>query len=378
MNKFFKYGLCGILFFIAGASLSGCNNGGASTESSVEKFTVSFDTQGGSAVDSQKIESGKYAQRPTDPIKDNYSFIGWFKESSGENVFEFESEAIVKDTTVYAGWLDNSSSDVTRADFYWNYSNAPSEVYKSVAFKDGDRISKPADPKREGYEFAGWFTSTDYVTEYSKTIKYEGNQSFYAKWLKIYTMEAENTQLTGIEWSIELDDLVTQSGDKKGSNFSGNVSGKNLIRADENSSGGKFVWGCMNLEEGYLDFEFTADKADTKAQLNIILSAEFWGFKLTPQTFKVLVNPTSNSVPSVNYKDIDLTFVETSTSSVAHPKWVNAYINTISIKEGKNLIRLLVNNSNANSVGTIKAQGPIVDCITVKSTSDLVMTTYSN
>ena len=102
MNKFFKYGLCGILFFIAGASLSGCNNGGASTESSVEKFTVSFDTQGGSAVDSQKIESGKYAQRPTDPIKDNYSFIGWFKESSGENVFEFESEAIVKDTTVYA------------------------------------------------------------------------------------------------------------------------------------------------------------------------------------------------------------------------------------------------------------------------------------
>ena len=191
-------------------------------------------------------------------------------------------------------------------------------------------------------------------------------------------MEAENTQLTGIEWSIELDDVVTQSGDKKGSNFSGNVSGKNLIRDDENASGGKFVWGCMNLEEGYLDFEFTADKADSNAQLNIVLSAEFWGFTLTPQTFKVLVNPTSNSVPSVNFSDIDLTFVETSTSSLAHPKWVNVYINTINIKEGKNIIRLLVNNSNANTVGTIKAQGPIVDCITIKSTSELVMTTYSN
>ena len=79
-----------------------------------------------------------------------------------------------------------------------------------------------------------------------------------------------------------------------------------------------------------------------------------------------------------SYSDIDLTFVEASTSSTLHPTWVNAYINTVNIKEGKNLIRLLVNNSNANSVGTIKAQGPIVDCITIKSTSELVMTTYSN
>ena len=355
--------------------LGSCNS---TPEESIEKYTVSFDTQGGSSVASQEVASGSFATRPTDPTKDNYSFIGWFKEAGGETIFDFENDAILTDTTIYASWLDSSSSDATTAKFYWNYTGAPSDIYETVVFKNGGRISKPADPTRDGYEFAGWYTAIDYVTEYSKTIKYEGNQVFYAKWLKVFTMEAENTQLTGIEWSIELDDVVTQSGDKKGSNFSGNVSGKNLIRDDENASGGKFVWGCMNIEEGYLDFEFTADKADSNAQLNIVLSAEFWGFTLTPQTFKVLVNPTSNSVPSVNFSDIDLTFVETSTSSLAHPKWVNAYINTINIKEGKNIIRLLVNNSNANTVGTIKAQGPIVDCITIKSTSELVMTTYSN
>ena len=378
--KILKHGMGAALCLAAALTLCGCDNGGNNGPvQTVEKFTVSFDTQGGSSIDSQQVEKGKFATRPeTDPTKTGYSFTGWFKESSCENDFDFEADAILADTTIYASWLDNNSSDVTKANFLWNYEGATSEVYQEVTFKNGGRISKPADPKREGYEFDGWYTTTTYETAFNKATKYTGNQTFYAKWLKVFTMEAEKTQLTNIEWSIELDDVVSQNGDKKGSNFSGNVSGKQLIRQDENASGGSFVWGCLNLEEGYLDFEFTATKADPNAKLNIVLSAEFWGFVLTPQTFKVLVNPTSNSVPSVSYSDIDLTFVEASTSSTLHPTWINAYINTISIKEGKNLIRLLVNNSNANSVGTIKAQGPIVDCIVVKSTSELTMTTYNN
>lgn len=366
--------LGGALCLFSAFALSGCDSGEAKTE----KYTVTFDTQGGSAVSSQQVEKGKFAVRPDDPTKDNFSFIGWYKEANGENVFDFDTEAINSDTTIYASWLDSSSSDATTAKFYLNYDASSNELYKEVVYKDGGRISKPTDPTRDGYEFDGWYTSTTFTTAYSSLSKYNGNQTFYAKWVKVFTMEAENTQLTGIEWNIDLDNVVTQSGDKKGSNFSGNVSGKNLVRQDENASGGKFVWGCLNLEEGYLDFEFTADKADPNAKLNIVLSAEFWGFTLTPQTFKVLVNPVSNSDPSVSYSDIDLTFVEASTSSTLHPTWVNAYINTVNIKEGKNLIRLLVNNSNANSVGTIKAQGPIVDCITLKSTSKLVMTTYNN
>lgn len=346
--------------------------------SPVEKYTVSFDTQGGSIIYSQEVEKGSFATKPEDPTKENYNFTGWYKEASCENDFDFEAEAITADTKVYAGWFEANASDASKATFLWNYEDATTEVYKEVVFKNGGRITKPEDPTRAGYEFSGWYTSTTYETAYSKATKYDGDQTFYAKWLKVFTMEAEDTQLTNISWSIELDGVVTQGGDKKGSNFSGNVNGKNLIRTDVNASNGKFVWGCMNLEEGYIDFEFVADKADDNAQLNIVLSAEFWGFTLTPSTFKVLVNPKSNASQSVKYADIDLTFVETSTSSTTNPKWVDAYINTIKIQEGKNLIRLLVNNDIANSVGTIKAQGPIVDCIKVKSTSELVMTKYDN
>ena len=377
--KILRKGMVGALCLFSFATLVGCgsNEGKSTTQAPAgDTYTVSFDTNGGSAVASQQVKKGEHATRPEDPTKANFDFAGWFKEAACENDFDFSTEAIMANTTVYANWLDSSSSDVTKAKFYWNYTGAPQEVYQEVSFKNGGRISKPADPKRDGYEFDGWYT-TDNVA-YSASLKYTGSQNFYAKWLKVFTMEAENTQLTGITWSIELDGVVTQSGDKKGSNFSGNVSGKNLIREDSGASNGKFVWGCMNLEEGYIDFEFTADKADANAKLNIVLSAEFWGFTLTPETFKVLVNPEDNEDDSVEFAPIDLTFVETSTSSLPHPNWVNAYINTINIKEGANLIRLLVNNDNANSVGTIKAQGPIVDCIKIKTTSELVMTTYNN
>ena len=375
--KILKKGIGGALCLATAFALCGCGNDNPSD--AIEKFTVSFDSQGGSAVESQQVEKGKLATRPEDPTKADNSFLGWYKESACENDFDFDTEAINEDKTLYAKWVDSNSSDVTKALFYWNYTGAPSEVYKEVVFTNGDRIkNKPADPTREGYEFDGWYTSTTYETAFSKSTKYTGNQTFYAKWLKVYTMEAEKTQLTGIEWTLELSGVVTENGDKMGSNFSGNVSGNHLIRQDENASGGAFVWGCMNLEDGYLDFEFTADKADDNAKLNIVVSAEFWGFKLTPDMFKVLVNPTSNSVPSVDYDTIDLSFVQTSNASTLHPTWINAYINKIQIKEGKNVIRLLVANSNANSVGTIKAQGPIVDCIVVKSASELTMKTYNN
>ena len=151
MKKIIKFGLCGILSIFTVAMLGSCNS---TPEESIEKYTVSFDTQGGSSVASQEVASGSFATRPTDPTKDNYSFIGWFKEAGGETIFDFENDAILTDTTIYASWLDSSSSDATTAKFYWNYTGAPSDIYETVVFKNGGRISKPADPTRDGYEFA--------------------------------------------------------------------------------------------------------------------------------------------------------------------------------------------------------------------------------
>ena len=41
-------------------------------------YTVTFDSDGGSEVDSQSVENGKKATEPTAPTKDGYTFAGWY------------------------------------------------------------------------------------------------------------------------------------------------------------------------------------------------------------------------------------------------------------------------------------------------------------
>ena len=76
-------------------------------------YTVSFDLNGhGSPKPAdQKVDKGGKATKPaTDPTDDNYNFGGWYKEQATTNVFNFESETIEKDTTVYAKWTEKQSS----------------------------------------------------------------------------------------------------------------------------------------------------------------------------------------------------------------------------------------------------------------------------
>ena len=43
----------------------------------VVTYTVTFDSNGGSAVTAQTIEAGQKATKPTDPTKSGYDFKGW-------------------------------------------------------------------------------------------------------------------------------------------------------------------------------------------------------------------------------------------------------------------------------------------------------------
>lgn len=58
------------------------------TDSAPTTYTVTFDSNGGSAVTAQTVESGKTATKPTDPTKSGYTFQGWYL---GENEYDFTS-----------------------------------------------------------------------------------------------------------------------------------------------------------------------------------------------------------------------------------------------------------------------------------------------
>lgn len=64
-------------------------------------YTVSFDTDGGTAIASQSVRSGNKATKPENPTKSGYVFDDWYAEDTFTTVFDFD-DAITADTTIYA------------------------------------------------------------------------------------------------------------------------------------------------------------------------------------------------------------------------------------------------------------------------------------
>lgn len=65
-------------------------------------YTVTFDTDGGTAIPSQSVRSGNKAEKPEDPTKSGYTFGGWYKENTFTTAFDFNTDTIAADTTIYA------------------------------------------------------------------------------------------------------------------------------------------------------------------------------------------------------------------------------------------------------------------------------------
>ena len=69
-------------------------------------YTVTFDPQGGSAVAPIKAGQGKTIAQPTDPVKNGFTFGGWYKESTCTTPWNFATDTVTADITLYAKWND--------------------------------------------------------------------------------------------------------------------------------------------------------------------------------------------------------------------------------------------------------------------------------
>lgn len=65
-----------------------------------ELFTVTFDSNGGSAVASQQVERGKCAQQPKAPVKEGYEFVNWNLDGKA---YDFAAP-VTKSITLKAVW----------------------------------------------------------------------------------------------------------------------------------------------------------------------------------------------------------------------------------------------------------------------------------
>ena len=75
-------------------------------------ITVAFDSTGGSPVEALSVAEGDVVRNPGAPTREGYVFNGWFISAEADaQKWSFATEAVVKDTTLYAHWTEKTNDD---------------------------------------------------------------------------------------------------------------------------------------------------------------------------------------------------------------------------------------------------------------------------
>lgn len=67
-------------------------------------WLVSFNSMGGSTVQSQSVDDGEKATEPTAPTKDGYTFDGWYSDLALTTAWDFSTDVVTSNMMLYAKW----------------------------------------------------------------------------------------------------------------------------------------------------------------------------------------------------------------------------------------------------------------------------------
>ena len=124
----------------------------------VKTYTVTFNSNGGTSVTSITVEENNVINQPTNPTRSGYTFGGWYKESTFENAWIFANEVVTSNITLYAKW--NKIED-PQGDHIVTFNTDGGSNVESQQVPHGYKVTKPADPTKEGHTFLGWYVGED-------------------------------------------------------------------------------------------------------------------------------------------------------------------------------------------------------------------------
>ncbi len=73
-----------------------------------KKFTVTFNSDGGSIVEAIEVKKGKTIEKPANPTKEGYTFVEWTLDGS---TYNFETE-VTENITLVAKWQKNAPQEI--------------------------------------------------------------------------------------------------------------------------------------------------------------------------------------------------------------------------------------------------------------------------
>ncbi len=165
--------------------------------------TVTFDSQGGSVVDSQTVDYNGLVTEPANPTWTGHTFGGWYKQAACTTAWDFATDRVTAATTIFAKWTTNAPT------IYAVAVSASNSAWGTVSgggnYTAGATATVKATPKA-GYRFVRWLegstavsTSASYAFPVTKarTLKAE----FAAITTPVLTVKTTTTTGATLSWT---------------------------------------------------------------------------------------------------------------------------------------------------------------------------------
>ena len=149
----------------------------------VNQYTLTFDTKGGSEIDALTLDFGSELTAPEPPTKTGYTFAGWYSDENYSEKFIFDIVE-AQDIAIYAKW------NIITYKITYHLDGGTSQANPKTYTIESDKIIFN-NAEKKGYIFRGWFTTSDFSSEPVIEISTgsSGDLNLYAKWdLEYYTI----------------------------------------------------------------------------------------------------------------------------------------------------------------------------------------------
>lgn len=245
------------------------------------KYSVDFDSRGGSPVERlAAVDEDTLISEPDAPIRDGYTFDGWYKETSYATSWSFDKDTVKANTILYAKWT------AVPATYTVSFSVAGgSPVPRVTGVISGSLISEPEPPTRDGWTFAGWYHTDARIEKWDfNTDRVTANTTLYAKW----------TSVPPATYMV----VFNSHGGSAVPSVTGVSSGSTIGEPDAPMRSGYLFAGWYSNETYEAAWEFDTDKVTA----NITLHAK-WTLEALPQP--VLAADGGDKSVSLTWNDME-------------------------------------------------------------------------
>lgn len=120
-----------------------------------KKYTVIYNTNGGSAVGSATVSEGHKLTAPNAPAKDGYTFHGWYKDAAFTNSWNFDTDTVTGNITLYAKWAETAKIYGISGTVYESNGTTPASGVSVKLMKGDTQVASATSAPDGTYSFTG-------------------------------------------------------------------------------------------------------------------------------------------------------------------------------------------------------------------------------